>query len=132
MSLVSHVLRFAAVLVLAACASTGGGGGSSAGSDRTLLSGEELQVEIGRNLEDVIRQRRPTWLRTRGSTSFQEPGDGEIQVYVDGTRMGGLAVLRTVTAEGVESVRFLNPGEATTRFGTGHPNGAIVVQLRRR
>lgn len=128
MSLLTHTLRLVAVLLLAACASTGGGG-SSAANSRAVLGMEELQAEVGRNLEDVIRQRRPSWLRTRGSTSLRE--EGEIAIYMDGTRMGGPEVLRTIMAQNVESVRYLSPGEATTRFGTGHVHGAIVVAMRR-
>jgi hypothetical protein len=128
MSLVRNALRLATVLLLAACAS--GGGTTSAGGNRALLSAEELQTEVGRTLEDVIRQRRPQWLRTRGSTSMD--GEAESAVYQDGTRMGGPSFLRTINAEAVESVRYLTPGEATTRFGTGHANGAIVVTTRRR
>ena len=128
MSLVSNAVRLAAVLALAACASAGGGGSAST-SNPSLLGPTELQAEVGRTLEDVIRQRRPTWLRHRGATSLQE--EGEILVYVDAARMGGPAVLRTIMAQNVESVRFLNPGEATTRFGTGHVHGAIVVTMRR-
>lgn len=129
MPLVRNALRIAAVLCLAACASTAGER-NSATSNRMVLTTEELQAEVGRNLEDVIRQRRPQWLTRRGSTTLQE--EGEILVYQDGTRMGGPAFLRTIQAESVESVQFLTAGEATTRFGTGHVHGAIVVTTRRR
>lgn len=132
MSLTRTILRAGAALLLvvagAACASAGGGN-SSTGGNRSVLSSEELRVEVGRNLADVIRQLRPQWLVKRGATSFNNEGD--IVVYQDGTRLGGPEVLRTIPTDAVESVRLLGAGEATTRFGTGHTHGAIVIVSRR-
>lgn len=123
-------LRLGAVLVLAACASTGGSRtSSSGGSNGAVISSELLRTEGGKSLHDVIRQHRPQWLTRRGMTSINN--EGGIVVYVDGNRMGGLEVLRNIAAETVESARHLSAGEATTRFGTGHAHGAIVIVTRR-
>lgn len=126
------MLRLLSVLILSAvvaCATGGGGAGPSTSGNRAMLSSQELRAQVGRNLEDVIRQLRPQWLVRRGASSLDNEGD--VVVYQDGTRMGGREVLRTIMVEEVESVRMLGAGEATTRFGTGHTHGAIVITTRR-
>lgn len=130
MRVVRRCLMLAAALSLAACASTSQAG-SATGGNRSLLTTAELREETGsRTLDEIIRQRRPMWLTTRGTASLQ--GGDEIVVYRDGVPTGGPAILRTMPAETVESVQFLPAAEATTRFGTGHTLGAILVVTRRR
>ena len=129
MTFLGRVARIGAVVLLAACASTGGGGAATAG-DRSVLSAEELRAEPGRSLFEVIRQRRPQWLARRGASSLQG-ADDDVAVYQDGVRVGGPSVLANLQVTVVESVRFLSAAEATTRYGTGHPHGAILVVTRR-
>jgi len=128
MSFLGRIARIGTVILLAACASTAGGGATA--GDRSVLGAEELRAEPGRSLYDVIRQRRPQWLARRGQTTLQGEGD-DIVVYQDGVRVGGPAVLQNLQVTVVESVRFLSAAEATTRYGTGHPQGAILVVTRR-
>jgi hypothetical protein len=47
-----------------------------------------------------------------------------------GVRMGGLEELHSIRAADVESIRFINARDATTRWGTGHMGGVIEVLLR--
>ena len=130
MRVVRRCLTLLAALALAGCASTGQTAAAS-GGNRSLLTAEELRAEPGtRTLDEIIRQRRPTWLTSRGATSLQ--GGDEIVVYRDGVPTGGPATLRSISAETVESVQFLSAADATTRFGTGHSLGAILVVTRRR
>jgi hypothetical protein len=51
-------------------------------------------------------------------------------VYVDGVRSGDFSYLESLRIEEVERVRFINARDATTRWGTGHPGGAIEVFLK--
>ncbi len=73
---------------------------------------------------DVIRRLRPSWLRQRTS------GDDAV-VYVENLRRGGTNVLRNIAVEQLWELRYLDGSNATTRFGTGHRGGAILVTLRR-
>jgi hypothetical protein len=45
-------------------------------------------------------------------------------------RHGGLDFLQTIRVEMVEQMEYLDASDATTRFGTGHGGGAIVVLTR--
>ena len=67
-------------------------------------------------------------LKHRGATSFADPtADGTPAVFVDEMYYGRLPSLRQLSTAGVKSVRYLNAGEATFRFGIGYPSGAILV-----
>ena len=120
-------LAFLAVLVvsgsLAACAS---GGGSSSGPRRSanVISDEELAEFTNLTVHDVIRRLRPRWLTARGG--------GEPQVIMDGARMGTPSTLQSISVSDVETLRFHSASDATLRFGTNYPNGAIEVTSRAR
>jgi hypothetical protein len=52
-------------------------------------------------------------------------------VYVDGGYRGEPYVLRELRSEGIAEIAYLDASSATTRFGTGHDNGAIMVKMGR-
>ena len=74
----------------------------------------------GLDAYQAIQRLRPRWLRGR---SGRDPF-----VYVNGRRRGGLDVLRALRADSVLGVEFVEPEDATIRFGAG----GGVIQLRTR
>jgi hypothetical protein len=67
---------------------------------------------------------RPRWLQSRGGNSAN--------VFVDGSeRQGGLQVLRGLPVADIEEMLYMSASEATTRYGTGHPNGLILIMTKR-
>ena len=108
----------------AGCASGGGAGGTR--SDPNLITAEELANYPSLTCFEVIQRLRPRWLQRRGSE--QDP-----VVYQDGNRIGfAEAVLSGMTVTAVESMKYMNASDATTRYGTGHGAGAIEIATRRR
>ena len=75
----------------------------------------------------LIRRLRPTWLLARGQTSFTNGASSFPVVYVDGILRGGLATLHQVAPNQIKRMEFIGPGDATTRWGTGHRSGVINV-----
>lgn len=116
----------AVTLALAACAA-GAPSGSSFNSER--ISRAEIDAEGPSSAFDLIQKVRPVWLRWRGSTSFTQETD--VQVYLDGTRMGGREALRDIATQDVDTMEHLDARRATARFGSGHVNGAILIRTRR-
>ena len=47
--------------------------------------------------------------------------------YLDGNLLGPAAELRRVPTAIVSQLRFMDGREATTRYGSNHGNGAIMV-----
>lgn len=117
-----------ALCVLAGCASAGGAGSGRASDLITRVDFEELNVQ---NAYEVVSRLQPRWLRGRGRVSIQSTTAGEPVVYVDGIRYGSVETLRQVHADALDEIRWVGAADATTRFGTGHPGGAILVTTRR-
>jgi hypothetical protein len=123
----------AVALVVAGCASVGAGEGvPSARGERHTLSAEAIEAAPERHVtaHDLVQGLRPAWLQRRGSATVQNPGAGAVAVYLDGTRIGGAESLRQIRREALLSIQYLDPSDATTRFGTGHSGGVILVNTR--
>ena len=117
---------FAAATGLAACASGGGSGSSGPRRDPNLITAEELAEHSTLNAMDVVRRLRPRWLTGRGPSA-------QPQLILDGTRMGDArSELQSISVADVSEMRYLNASDATMRFGTNFPGGAIVVTRRGR
>jgi hypothetical protein len=117
-----RLLLIGAVLVSAGCAAASQSEGPRSNPD--LITQAEIQGTSAANALDVIRRLRPMWLRVRSR------GDAPV-VYVDGTRRVDANALVVIAAELVLEMRHLSASDATTRFGTGHRGGAILIVTRR-
>jgi hypothetical protein len=96
--------------------------------DPNVITEAELASRSALSARQVIEQLRPQFLRIRGTTTLGNAQTGDvIWVYFDGTRMGTLEVLNSIGAHEIREIRYLNPSEATNRYGTGHVQGAILV-----
>lgn len=117
-------------LTVAGCA---GSGGSSGGSPERAVRGsstriteDELASVAELDIFSAISRLRSTWLRA-GSRGTRP------EVIVDGSpQSGGVEILRTMRAGEVSGLEFMSASDATTRYGTGYPAGAILVTMRRR
>ena len=134
------LLLAAAVAALAACTSGGSSTSGAApaqnvGAPDGRRSGDVLtQADIERasvaTAYDAVQRMRPVWLRTRGRGSIQSSAQYAV-VYLDGAQVGGPEALRRISASDVRSILFLRAGDATTRYGTGHEGGAILVETKK-
>ena len=89
----------------------------------TVLTEAEITRADASTAYETIERLRPWYLSliwTRGASC-------ERAVYVDGMWLGGLDKLRGISSASVWQIRSLDAPEATTRFGSGHCAGAIVV-----
>lgn len=93
---------------------------ASSRKDPDAISRAELEGLSGvNNAFDAINRLRPRFFReTRAS--------GPLTVRLDNALFGGKNELRNLMIADLEEIRYLNPSEATARFGTGN-NGPIIV-----
>ena len=119
------------VLLLAACAIAPSGAGRMSGEDRDVLTAAEISQSGGATAYEVIAQLRPEFLRSRGLSSLLAATAPTAVVYMDNVQLGGLEVLRTVGAQTISRVEYLSASDATTRFGTDHTGGAILISTKR-
>ena len=124
----------AMALVLVAC---GGGGASTTAQPNTqsrpirgpadFISEAEINAGVYQNALEVVQTLRPTMLRPRtGGANAQA-----VMLYLDGVRMNDLNGMSTIPAERIKEIRFINARDATTRWGTGHDSGVILVTTKR-
>ena len=100
--------------------------------DRNLITAEELMAVPYSSVFEAVRALRPRWMQARAGLSITNPEQQTAKVYIDGQLRGELDEMRAMQPHEVEEIRFMSASDATTRFGTNHLAGAIVITTRRR
>lgn len=118
---------FLAAAVLTSCGGARGPTNTAPRRDSNLITADELAASVSSTLYDAVRTLRPAWMMRNRPTAVLQTNQGELLVYVDGTRFGNLESLRQLTPQGIASVRYHTPGSAEARFGPGHLSGAIEI-----
>ena len=99
--------------------------------DPDLITFDQLESVRGQSAFEAIRKVRPSFLYSRGPTTFYGSTGTFATVYVDGMRYGSIDLLRQFPAAWIKEVRLyrvsspgnVNPGE----FG-----GVISISTRQR
>lgn len=123
-------LLLVVAVVSVGCASSGQSGGPSRA--RNLITAEELMEVPHSTVYEAVRALRPRWLQARSSASLRSPEPQTARVYIDGQLRGGLREMWNLLPTEISELRFMSAADATTRFGTNHIGGAIVITTRRR
>lgn len=112
-----RVFVAAATVALVACASASSRTDGSDTRDRlNRITYEEIQDATQQNALQLIQELRPGW---RGTP------------YLDGYRLGSMSELATIPLSSVREVEYLEPIDASARFGIEHTGGgAILVKTR--
>lgn len=126
LTILSRVLALSLSFV-AGCASATGTGGSS---ERNLITADRILATRATNAYAAIEMLRPDWLSSRGPTSVTDPTPTTATVYLNGSRAGGLDYLRGLPVDDIAEIRYFPAGQASARFGMGHPRGVIEVVTR--
>ena len=113
-------------LALAGCGATT----SSARGSADIITREQLASLEVISVYDAIQRLQPTWLQSRGTVSLAG-GRAEPRVHINDSRSAELVDLRSMSIDGVDSIRWFSAADATTLFGTGYPGGLIEVRTRR-
>ena len=115
-------------LVLGACATAQSGDSGSSRRNPNVITAEEIEASMTNTAWDAVRRLRPTWLRSRGTRSLS--GQVFPSVIVDSMTPEPMEHLHNIDCRSIQEIRFFDAREATTRFGTGYPSGAIVVTTK--
>lgn len=119
-------LAAAAALALAGCGTMAE---PATRTDRDYIAPAEVAEAItAENAYLLVQRLRPLWLHERGPKSVHfDPG---IVVYTGEMVFGNAESLRLIPTIEVHAIRFLTPAKANLIHGTGHPHGAIVVEVK--
>ena len=107
---------------------------SGSGASPNLIGNWELRDLPDLTALEAIRRLRPNWLRagSRPSVAVETGRNSRMpRVHMNGVPLQSLNELEQVNAVDVREMRFLSGPDATTRFGTGYMNGAILVTTER-
>jgi hypothetical protein len=118
-----------APVITTSCATSPSAHNGGAAS-RYLVTEAELANMGDRSAYEALQQLRPTFLRSRDPQTSSNPVPIAVAVFVNGGRTEGLDALRSVRASTVKEMRFYEPQDANTKFGTGHNGGVIEVTLK--
>jgi len=119
-----------ALLVVAGCTAGGTPGSAAApGQPRDLITREQIDGMPVSSAWEVVQRLRPEFLRPRNPSS--SVNRNLAVVYVDGMRRGQPETLRSIPANDVEEIRFVNAIDAQQRYGPDHTGGVIEIRVRR-
>lgn len=100
---------------------------STSRASANILTQEQLATTNAPNLYEAIRKLRPEWLSSRGATSVTDETPTVASVYMNGTSLGKVDALRDMRILDVSQARYWDAGQASARFGMGHPRGVIEL-----
>jgi hypothetical protein len=123
-------LALAASVVAACAGATTQQDGGSNRARHNVLTQEQLAATHSENLYDAIAKLEPEWLTSRGATSVTDATPTLASVFMSGTYLGKADYLREMRVIDVSEVRYWDAGQASARFGMGHPRG--VIELTRK
>lgn len=134
------VLLVAVTLALGACGGGAGSGASPTTEPRRIRGPADLitEAEIAagsyQTALEAVQNLRPNMLVPRGVGSDESglrAASVSIVVYMDDVRLGEAQSMVNIPASRVKEIRFVNARDATTRYGTGHSSGVILVTTKR-
>ena len=113
---------------IAACASGGSGGGPDGRRDFISLIEIQRARVPGWSTYDLIFRLRPHFLRSPSAVSLEDRDPIFPVVYVDEIFHGPIELLKEFSIDRLESIQYLSPYDATTRFGSHIQGGAILIR----
>lgn len=98
------------------------------GSDRSIITQEQLRENHFNSVYDAVEALRNNWLHAKSTDSFYSPS--QIWAYLDETKLGGVETLKTVAIGPVVYIKYLDGPTASARWGVDHSQGVILVATR--
>lgn len=116
------------VVAFTACATTNS---KTIHNRHDVIKIEQIREQLASNAYDLIRKLKPQWLRSRGHRSIHFNKTAPYAtVYVNDSKHGDIDSLSSIPAEHIKEIRFMNAGEAASRFGLNHSSRRLRVTVR--
>ena len=124
-----RTIAFALLLSVGVIACSSPAHSSGPSVQRNVITIAEIQSATvpTANLWDFIATARPHFLRDRGVGSFRDTSPVRAIVYLDGSMLGDIQVLKTINLSSVKLIQYMGGADATTRYGMGHSGGVILL-----
>ena len=118
---------FLAMLVLAACHPATGMGH---GTQRNVITQEEIEASTASNVYDLIAQLRADFLKDRGKISIRTNQNEKAVVFLNDQEYGILETMRNIPIGRVSEIRYYPGTEAVNRFGAQYGGGIVMLISR--
>ena len=125
-------LYFLAMAVVVACSSNKSTRASpSMGTNRNVISEQEIRTVPAATVYDLVSKLRPNMLRSRGQSSLGGSTTSDYPiVYVDGRQYGDVGSLRSLIPSQVSLITYYDATDAAGKFGQINGSGVIDVTTR--
>jgi hypothetical protein len=124
-----YLLALAAVVACAAKKSDRAS--PNLGSDRNVITEEEIRSVPASNLYELVAKLRPQMLRAHGQSTLGGSTASDFPiVYLDGRNYGDIGALRSLIPSQVSLVRYYDATNAAGKFGAITGSGVIEVLTR--
>lgn len=123
-------MRIPKAFLAAMLAATVAGCGATvhqARGDRDEITHDQLVENNFHTAYEAVQALHGNWLNIRPNTFGVSTSQGDVVVYQDGVRLGSPADLKSIDVRNIEYIRHYDAAAATTRYGVGHAQGAILV-----
>ena len=100
------------------------------GTDRNIITADEIQSANVSTAYDVITKLHANYLHSRGQNSILLKQLKEPTVFLDNVEYGSIASLRNIPASNCAEIRFIEGWDAMTKYGSDHVAGVIQVYTR--
>ena len=127
------------VAASAACASSSGSPKTDVQqSSRDKVTSIEISSTPSSNAYDLVTRLRPQWLKTYGVSSIGGGSGSRTSnpvtfVYLDGSKMGEIDVLKSISSSGIKSMEWISSTRAPivfTDIGSDAVNGVISIKTK--
>ncbi|MDQ6828696.1 MAG: hypothetical protein M3081_07500 [Gemmatimonadota bacterium] len=123
----SRLFLLVGVLCLSACVASR----APSRANAEVITREQIEHADAATALDAIQRLRPSFLRYRGNATTSSPRGVAPVVYFGEDRLGSLTELGSIDIVHVEEIRYISAIDATTRWGTGHTGGVILIVTRK-
>lgn len=93
-----------------------------------VITRDEIETITGATAFDAVAKLRPRYLLKPPSSDGH---DVSLIVYVNSVLVGGVSALRDVPLATVKRIEYFDGPHATSRWGPGHEQGALLVITER-
>ena len=100
--------------------------------DRYVITLEEIEQSKATNAFELIRERRPEFLRAQGPKTMMRGARSTTMptVYLNEMLLGETRELVKIPIETIKEVRYLNEVDAQQKYGLGNVAGAILITTK--
>ena len=105
---------------------------TAGGSNRKVITEDEILSTNATTAYDVVARLRAEYLRNRGPTSLLLPNRAEPTVFLNEQLYGSIDVLKQVRSSDLTEIRFYDGPDAVTKFGSQYSGGVIQLVTRSR